>query len=105
MAAEMDDDDFGEFVLGGKPTPRSTLIGRLFFGLLGTALCGVGAVHLWRSEAIAGLPLRIAAFAFMLALAAVFAFNVTLQRRWRWPLWLAALGLPLLFIVRLVFGA
>jgi hypothetical protein len=101
----MDDDGLGEFVVGGTPSPRATAIVRLFFGALGTALGVFGAVHLWRGDTIPGLPLRMVAVGFMLAIAAVFAFNVALQRRWRWPLWLAALGLPLLFVVRIVFGA
>jgi hypothetical protein len=101
----MDDDGLGEFVIGGKPSPRSTFVVRTFFGLLGTALCGFGAVHLWRADTIPGLPMKMAAAGFMLAIAAVFLFNVLLLRRWRWPLWLAALGLPVVFVVRIVFGA
>ena len=101
----MDDEGLGEFAIGGKPTPRATFLVRTFFGVLGTALGVSGAIHLWRGDTFPSLPLRIIGAGFMLAIAAVFAFNVALQRRWRWPLWLAALGLPLLIAVRLVFGA
>ena len=101
----MDDEGLGEFVLGGKPAPRTALVVRSFFGILGTALCAFGAVHLWRGDTIPGLPLKVAAVGLMLALAAFFLCNVLLQRRWRWPLWMVALGLPLLFVVRIVFGA
>ena len=100
----MDDDDLGEFVLGGKPSPRAALAARAFFGVLGTALCVFGAVHLWRGGTIPGLPLRIAVVGWLLAIASVFACNVAMQRRWAWPLWLAALGLPLVFAVRIVLG-
>jgi hypothetical protein len=59
------------------------------------------------TPAYAGALIRIRTgkLYFMLALAAFFLCNVLLQRRWRWPLWLVALGLPLLFVVRIVFGA
>jgi hypothetical protein len=100
----VDDEGLGEFVLGGKPSPRAAFVARTFFGVLGTVLCVFGAVHLWRGDTIPGLPLRLAAVGWVLAIAGVFAFNVTLLRRWRWPLWLAALGLPLVFAVRIVLG-
>lgn len=102
----MDDDGLGEFVLGGrKPTERSQRLVRRGFGALGAVLCGFGAWHVWRAGVIPGLPLRAAAVAFLLALAAFWWFNVMLARPWRWPLWCVALGLPLLFVVRVVFGA
>jgi hypothetical protein len=100
----VDDGDLSEFVLGGKPSPRATVVARLFFGALGTALCVFGAVHLWRGDTIPGLPLRLAVVGWLLAIACVFAFNVAMQRRWGWPLWLAAAGLPLVFGVRLALG-
>lgn len=85
--------------------PRAVWIARLFFGLLGTALCAFGAVHLWRGDTIPGLPLKATAVGSMLALAAFFPCNVVLQRQRRWPLWLVVQGLPLLFVVRIAFGA
>jgi hypothetical protein len=101
----MDDDGLGEFVLGGKPSPRAASVARVFFGLLGTALGLFGAWHLWTGGKVAGLPLRLAMVAFLLAIATFFLANVALGRRWRWTLWWVALGLPLVFLVRLVFGA
>ncbi len=101
----MDDDGLGEFVLGGKPSPRAASIARSFFGLLGTALGAFGAWYLWTSGKIPGLPLRLAMVSLLSSVAAVFLANVLLQRRWRWTLWWAASGLPLAFLVRLVFGA
>jgi hypothetical protein len=101
----VDDDGLGEFVLDGKPNPRAQTLARRLFGALGGALCVVGAVHLWRAGLIPGLPLRVAATAFLMALAAFWIGNVMLARTWKWPLWCVGIGLPLLFIVRLMFGA
>lgn len=101
----MDDDGLGEFVFGGKPTPRSQAVARIVFGALGTGLSAAGAVHLWVAGSIPGLPLRVAASGFMLGLASLWLFNVMLAKPWRWPLWCVGLGLPLVFVVRIVFGA
>jgi hypothetical protein len=100
----VDDDGLGEFVLGGKPSPRGQAIARWFFGLLGTGLCVFGALHLWLTQKIPGLPLRLAAVSLFASIAVFCLANIALQRRWRWPLWWVALGLPLLFVVRFVFG-
>ena len=100
----MDDEGLGEFVLGGRPSARAAAIARVFFGGLGTALGAFGAWHLWTAGKIAGLPLRVAAVSFLLSIAVFFLANVALRRRWRWTLWWVALGLPMLFIVRLALG-
>jgi hypothetical protein len=101
----VDDEGLGEFVLGGKPTPRTQIGARLFAGLLGAALGFGGAVFVWMKYAGAGVPFRLACVSLLAAIGAFFLGNVALQRPWRWTLWWMALGLPVLFLVRAVFGA
>jgi len=95
---------FGEMLLGRLPASRrAQLLARLFFGLLGTGLGTIGAVHFWRLPGgrTAMSSLMAAMFVF---LACFCLFNVALGRTWRWPGMLFVMSFVSLFAVRLLLG-
>lgn len=97
---------FGEAVrsrLSGGP--RTQLVARLLFGLLGAGLGLVGAVYMAqnpRTENVAMAASMVAVFVFLCCFC---LFNVALARTWRWPGWLFIVSFVALFASRLIFGA
>jgi hypothetical protein len=78
---------FGEVVLGRlSRSRRAQLLFRLFFGLIGAALGGAGAVHFaLQPDLTSNLALRASMLAMFVCLASFSLFNIALGRRWRWP--------------------
>ena len=96
---------FGEALFGRlRQTPRSTLIVRLFFGLIGTGLGLAGAFYLPASVSSSNGALVAAMRALFVSLAGFFLFNVMLARPWRWPGLSFLCCLVLVFVIRIVFG-
>lgn len=97
---------FGEFAIGrGRASRRAQLAARLFFGLLGAALCGFGAVHLARQELPAGLGEFHALSVLFLAAIGLFALCVVaLGRTWRWPGRLVVCSFVAMIVARLAFA-
>jgi len=99
----MDLDDLLDGIdLGIGRSNRVKSVLRLFFGLLGTALCGAGVWHTLQYDA--SLHFRLAGALLFFFLAAFFLVNVTLRRAWSWP-WKGILAaFVLLLVVRFIFG-
>jgi len=96
----------GDFALGrGRASRRAQLVARLFFGLLGAGLCGLGAAVLARRELPPGLGEFHAMSVLFLASIGLFAlFVVALGRSWRWPGRLVLASLLAMILARLVLA-
>ena len=96
----------GEAVFGRlRNTPRTQLVARLVFGLLGTLLGAAGVIAMMTAgPATRNGPLRASMVALFIFMACFSLFNVTLARAWRWPglCFLCCLGL--MFVTRIAFG-
>ena len=97
---------FGEVLLGRHTrSRRAQLLGRLFFGLLGTALGVIGAIHVSRRfDDLQNGAMRWSMVAVFVFLACFFLFNVARGRAWRWPGVLFVASFVSLFATRIVFG-
>jgi hypothetical protein len=98
---------FGDVVLG-RPTRsrRAQLLARVFFGLLGSGLSVVGAVHVLRQPPVtSNTPLLACMVALFVFLGCFCLFNVALARTWRWPGLLFIASFAGLFVTRIAFGA
>jgi hypothetical protein len=83
---------------------RAQVLVRVFFGLLGTVLGGVGA---WHFVATAQSTNRImhSSMVAMFAFIALFSlFNVTFRRTWRWPGLGIVVSFVALFVSRILLG-
>jgi hypothetical protein len=96
----------GEAAFGRlAPSRRAQILARLFFGLLGTALGAIGAVHFLLRPMAANPGLHASMVLLFVFLACFCLFNVALLRRWKWP-GLGFLGcLVSMFVMRIAFGA
>ena len=97
---------FGEAVFGrlGR-SRRAQLLARLFFGLLGTALCAAGAVYfVFKDNLTNNTAMHASMIAVFFFLSCFSLFNVTLARPWRWPGKLFVLSFIALFVTRFLFG-
>ena len=84
---------------------RAQLLFSLFFGLLGTVLGILGAVHFLRQPDLTqNGPLRVCMGGLFIFLACFSLFNVGLRRKWRWPGILFVVSLVGLFVARILFG-
>jgi hypothetical protein len=89
--------------ISGKGTSKRTeVVMRVFFGLLGVALCLAGLYHMMVYDA--GWHFRLAAAAMLFFLACFCAFNITLLLKWRWPGRYFVFSFIGLFVVRILFG-
>ena len=107
MIGELLAEIFGEAAFGrlGR-SRRAQLIARLLIGLLGTGLCGFGAIHFLLQANLTNNPaLRTSMVAVFVFLACFSLFNVALARKWRWPLLLFIVSFAALFLSRILFGA
>ncbi len=97
---------FGRAISRRLPdSERAQLLVRVFFGLLGTALAVVGAVHFaGRTQLRTNTPMWLSMIAVFGFLAAFCLFNVTLGRKWRWPGVLLIASFVALFFTRIAFG-
>jgi hypothetical protein len=103
MIGDIIADMLGEAISGGEPSKRAQAVVRVLVGLVGAVLSVAGMVKIFSYDA--GLAFRLAGI-FMFAMLACFcALNIVLLRKWKWPGRLFLLSLPLLFAVRIVFGA
>jgi hypothetical protein len=103
MIGDIIGDIFGDIISGSDPSKRSQAVIRILFGLLGAVLSAAGVVKTVSYDA--GLAFRLAGM-FMFAMLMCFCgFNIVLLRKWKWPGCLLLLSLPLLFAVRIIFGA
>ena len=87
MIGELLAEIFGEAAFGrlGR-SRRAQLIARLLIGLLGTGLCGFGAIHfLLRANLTNNPALRTSMVAVFVFLACFSLFNVALARKWPAP--------------------
>jgi hypothetical protein len=107
MIGELLAELFGEAVLGRLGRSRQAqLIARLCFGLLGTGLCGFGAIHfMLKADLTNNVAMRGSMVAVFVFLACFSLFNVALARKWHWPLLLFIVSFVALFISRILFGA
>jgi hypothetical protein len=97
---------FGRALFGRLGESRRTqLLARVFFGLLGTLLCTVGAVHFVRAVAPRYTAMSMCMVAMFAFLAAFCLFNIALGRTWRWPGVLFVVSFVSLFATRILFGA
>ena len=97
---------FGRALFGRLGESRRTqLLARVFFGLLGTLLCTVGAVHFVRAVAPRYTAMSMCMVAMFAFLAAFCLFNIALLRRWRWPGLAFVFALVALFATRFAFGS
>ena len=83
---------------------RAQLLFRLFFGVLGSCLGIVGAVHFARTAATSNTALRASVIAMFLALACFSVCNVGLGRRWKWPSVAFVAAFVSMFVTRLALG-
>ena len=103
-------DDLIAGLLGGaafgrlRQTARSQRFGRLFFGLLGTALGLVGAVYLPMTVETSNWELLASITALFMSMSGFFLFNVMLAQPWRWPGLCFAASLVLVFATRIIGG-
>lgn len=94
---------FEDLPLGGPERGRA--LARIAFGLLGFALCAVGAVHfLLKPDLTENVAMRGSMVAVFVFFACFWLLNVALARPWRWPLKLFVLSFVALFASRLLFG-
>ena len=97
---------FGEILAGRLGTSRrAQLLARVFFGLLGSGLGVVGAIHIsqrFGSEPNAAMVASMVAV--FLFLACFCLFNVALGRSWRWPAVLFVASFVSMFGTRILFG-
>jgi hypothetical protein len=83
---------------------RTQLVARLFFGLVGTALGAIGAVHFLRRPIPSNVAMHASMVMVFLFLSCFSLFNIALFRSWRWP-GLALLGsLVSTVLTRIAFG-
>ena len=95
----------GEALFGRlRATPRSRLIARLFFGLLGTGLGVAGAISLPSTVRTSNGAMLASMTMLFVSLACFFLFNVTLARPWRWPALCFVASLALMFVTRIIGG-
>lgn len=95
----------GASIEGRARTRRGRVIARVFFGLLGFALCAAGAVHfLLKPDFTSNGVLRGSMVAVFLFFGCFWLLNVALARPSRWPLKLFALSFAALFASRLLLG-
>ena len=105
MIDELLEGVFGEIALGrGSNSRRAQLLARMFFGLLGSILAGIGGYHFATNAATANGPLRINIIALFFFLGCFSLFNITLARKWRWPGIFFVLSFVSLFVTRILFG-
>lgn len=96
----------GEAVFGrlGR-SERAKLVARLFFGVLGAALCAAGAVYMMlRPGRTTNLPMFACLIGVFGFLACFWLFNVALLRKWRWPGVMFAASFVGMFVARILFG-
>lgn len=93
----------GEVVVGKSLSERLKSVVRILFGLTGAILSLVGMFH--TASYSAGLPFRLAGMLLFAAIGCFCFFNIMLLRKWKWPGRLCIISLPLLFLVRIIFGA
>ena len=98
---------FGRAISRRLPdSERAQLLVRVFFGLLGTVLAVVGAVHFaGRGDLRTNAPVWLSMIALFGFLACFCLFNVSLGRRWRWPGALLIASFLALFVTRIALGA
>lgn len=90
---------------GRVRTRRGRVIARVFFGLLGFALCAWGAVHfLTKPGLTSNVALRGSMVAVFLFFGCFWLLNVAFARPSRWPLKLFAFSFVALFASRLLIG-
>ena len=83
---------------------RAQVIARLAFGLLGSALGAIGAVHFLRQPLTANVAFHGSVVLLFICLSCFCLFNVALGRRWRWP-GIGFLGsLVSMFVTRIALG-
>jgi hypothetical protein len=92
--------------IGGRTrSRRGRVIARVFFGLLGFALCAVGALHfLLKPGLTSNGILRGSIVAMFLFFGSFWLLNVALASPSRWPLKLFALSFVALFASRMLLG-
>ncbi|OGR19440.1 MAG: hypothetical protein A2X81_05170 [Desulfobacterales bacterium GWB2_56_26] len=93
---------FGGLLAGKLRSERLQIYTRMFFGVIGTFLSIAGVVK--TATYAAGLPFRLAGMFLFVSLGCFCLFNITLLRKWRWPGRFCLISLPMLFVVRIVFG-
>ena len=103
MIGDIIGDIFGEIISGSDPSKRSQAVVRILIGLLGVVLSAAGLVKTFSYDA--GLPFRLAGMFLFAMLLCFCGFNIVLHRKWKWPVRLFLVSLPLLFAVRIIFGA
>jgi hypothetical protein len=103
MIGDIIGDILGDAIAGSDPSKKAQALMRVLFGLVGVALSVAGMIKMFSYDA--GLAFRLAAIFLFAMLACFCGFNIVLLRKWKWPGRLFLLSLPLLFAVRIVFGA
>ncbi len=95
----------GEAAFGRlRQTRRSQLLGRLVFGLLGTALGLIGGVYLPMTVETANWGLLASMTAGLVSMSGFFLFNVTLAQPWRWPGVCFVASLVMMLATRIIGG-
>lgn len=101
------DDLFEEIdVSSGKPSARSQILARLFFGSLGVFLGLAGCYHFAVDTEFTGnVMLRASIILLFAALTAFCLFNIMFARPWRWPGKLFIASFIAMFVTRILWGA
>ena len=95
----------GEAAFGRiRRTHRSQFLGRLFFGLLGTALGLAGAIYVPLNLQTSNWGLLASMTALFVSMTGFFLFNVTLAQPWRWPGLCFVVSFVLVFATRITGG-
>ena len=102
MIGDIIGDILGDVLVGSDPSKRGQAIARALCGLVGVALSNAGMIQMFNYDA--GLAFRLAAMFLFAMLACFCGFNIVMLRKWKWPGRLLLLSLPLIFVVRIVFG-
>ena len=96
---------FGEIAVGrGGHSRRAQLMARMFFGLLGAALCGAGVVYFLRQDYDGNQALPAITAGMFFFFGCFWLFNVALGRKWKWPGVLLILSFAGLFLTRVIGG-
>ena len=103
MIGDIIGDIVGEIISGSDPSKKFQAFTRVLVGLVGVALSIAGMVKMFSYDA--GLAFRLAAVFLFAMLACFCGINIALFKKWKWPGRLLLLSFPLLFVVRIIFGA
>lgn len=86
-------------------SPRTQVLFRFFFGLLGTVLAAIAIVYFVVSPPqTANVPFLASTLGLYVFLGCFSLFNIAFALPWRWPGFLFVVCLVMMFVTRIAFG-